>query len=140
MAESDYVLAGIVIGSEAPGPRSSVMAGDTTWYVSSGDRVRWQFQVTAVWKGTIEDTVDIYSARLTSSCGVEFEVGEHYLVYGVVIDIEPDPIPDWKTPAWPVGTVFPARRTSECTRTRAYQNAGSDISQLPDPLWTRTGY
>jgi hypothetical protein len=139
MFDSDYVLAGIVIGSEAPGPTLGVVAGDTTWYVSSADQLRWRFHVTAVWKGTIEDTVEIYSARLTGACGFEFGVGEHYLVYGDVIDAKPDPITNWATAAWPVGTLFPARHTSSCTRTQVYQKASYDISELPAPLWTETG-
>jgi hypothetical protein len=54
--------------------------------VSSADPVRWTFDVDAVHKGDVTRTVDVISALDSASCGIPFEVGRPYLVFGVLDD------------------------------------------------------
>jgi len=128
MKRSDYVLAGVVIDREALGPSPHVASGDTFWI----EKVRWEFSVTVVWKGPVQDTVYVYTTRSEASCGYEFEVGEHYLVYGQIIDKVPE-----MEAVLPAQDVWPFRGTSICTRTKEYDKATSDIFKLPAPLWSK---
>jgi hypothetical protein len=118
LGKADFVLTGKVIASQFTGPRFLIMAGDTMWYPKGGNTVRWRFVITSVWKGALEDTVEIYSPRFKSACGIEFEIGESYLVYGYMINAEPTRNPYRGRGPWPQDVTFPIRMAGSCSRTR----------------------
>ena len=122
MEHTDYVFAGIVITSEAPGSSKPIIVGtDTTWADwNSGDMVRWKIAVIAIWKGSVQDTMDVYSARTSSSCGYAFEVGEKYIIYGRTLEKRDEYYESISGIKWPSDTEFPVLRTDKCTRTKQW--------------------
>jgi hypothetical protein len=137
MDVADYVLSGQVVSSQRPGLSYYIVSGDTAWYRAK-HHIRFQFQVNTVWKGAIEDTVDIYSRMQRTACGFNFEIGEHYLVYGYVVKSITGADPSAHLADWPEGGAFSYRAAGICSRTRPVEIADDDIFQLPDPIWTRS--
>jgi hypothetical protein len=104
---------------------------------------RWLFEVERCWKGDVPDTVVVYSARSSVSCGYEFSTGDRYLVYAELYD--PDVLAKQSiargmpadlarrsvTARWPTYAVFPALRTGCWTRTSPADAAIEDIKVLP---------
>ena len=70
---SDVVFSGPVIAREV---------ADADPAVPSGEQVAWIFGVDHVHKGTAREPQTVISAGSEASCGVEFEVGMTYLVFG----------------------------------------------------------
>ncbi len=56
--------------------------------ISSADPVRVTFGVTEVWKGPVEASIQIVTARDGASCGYEFVPGAEYLVYARTVNGE----------------------------------------------------
>ena len=138
LAKFDYVFAGRVIDFEPVFERLKQSGRDTIMVsTASTDMVRWSVSVSYIWKGSIQDTVEIYSSMNGSSCGFQFEVGEMYLIYGRIIEKCEG---RWKYPKWPENTVFPVIETNLCTRTKSWDAAEEDISALPNPLYERKNY
>jgi hypothetical protein len=71
LARSAAVFSGRVSNRDEPG----------FLVASSADPVQVTFEVYAVWKGPLYDTITITTARSGASCGYAFEEGEEYLVY-----------------------------------------------------------
>ena len=53
--------------------------GDGTW--ATNDPVTVKFDVSAVWKGQVGDSIEIATVRDSVSCGFEFAEGAEYIVY-----------------------------------------------------------
>ena len=49
---------------------------------SSADRVVATFEVSTVWKGQVTQTFTITTPGSSASCGITFEQGKQYVVYG----------------------------------------------------------
>ena len=82
------------------------------------------------WKGSIQDTVDVYSARGEESCGFEFEVGQNYLIYARIIEkVENFGL---HIRLWLRKVELPVIVTGLCTRTRLLEDAAEDLAELPD--------
>jgi hypothetical protein len=131
---SDIVFTGIVIGSEAPGYRPAVRNGDTTMVISSGDMVRYTFEVLCMWKGAVADTLEVYTARGGASCGYPFEVGKAYLVYGRIYEKLHEPSNPHIKIMWPENVTYPLIRTGICSRTKLFDKAADDLAELPIPF------
>lgn len=71
-SRSYAVFAGKVTGIEEPPPRK---------FQSSIDPVKVTFDVKEAWKGNVDPTFTITTARSTVSCGFNFQVGQEYIVY-----------------------------------------------------------
>ena len=71
LARATAVFTGKVVGLGKP---SSVFG-------SSADPIKVTFQVFTVWKGPVNKTITITTARSGASCGYTFEMGAEYLVY-----------------------------------------------------------
>ena len=128
---ADVVVGGVVLGVGsiigAPMPDSLRARG----IVSSSDLLGWRIAVTEVWKGEAGDTMVIYSARYGSSCGIEFRVGQKYLIYGS--HRRTKDLRNYFTITIPDSVIT---TTGRCTRTREFESAGEDLQQLPGPVWT----
>jgi hypothetical protein len=127
---SDFVFTGRVISREGA-PATPVVGadGDTTWWHSSADMVRYRMVATEGWKGEPSDTITIYSEVSEISCGFEFQVGQSYLVYAYVMT------EDWWVRGWPVGATFPVLSTNLCSRTRELDRAAEDLAWLGNAAW-----
>lgn len=130
LEKADVVIAGRVIDSEAPDARPSVNRGRAEMIVSGCDMVRWSVVVTAVWKGTVADTVLVYSPRYGASCGFRFKVNEDYLIYGYI----QGNLNLFEGCEWPPGTVAPWIGVSICSRSGPLNQALYDRHVLPDPM------
>jgi hypothetical protein len=71
MEQAAAVFAGSVVNLQEP----------SSWTVSSADPVYVTFQVTRIWKGPLENSLVVETARDSASCGYEFEPARDYLVY-----------------------------------------------------------
>ena len=69
---SDAVFSGEVVSIE-PGERATD--------VSPPSLGRVTFEVEESWKGTLEESVDVYGHGPGASCGIKFDEGKSYLVY-----------------------------------------------------------
>ena len=124
--KADLVVEGVVLSSVEPGPRPFVENGDTAMVISSGDMIRWRIAVSELRKGSTDDTLSVYSARWGMSCGVEFAIGGHYLIYAQEWQsIQPGLIDRVPGTVWPEGTEVPLFRVGMCGGTIA----------LRDRLW-----
>ena len=131
---SDFVISGIVVSVDALEPRSKKYTGPTTHNIYSNNLIRWRIQVKDVWKGTVSDTIDVFSAR-SASRGYKFAVGIKYLIYGRIIKNKSE-IGPWSLPE---GIEYPVFKTDACTRTREYDRASEDIYFLPEPVYSNYG-
>jgi hypothetical protein len=100
LAEATAVFAGTVINIE-------VEDGEI---FSSADPVAVTFEVATVWKGPVQQTLLVTTARDSASCGYSFEVGQSYLVYAY--DAED------------------ALQTGLCSRTTDLSSASDDLAVL----------
>jgi hypothetical protein len=77
----------------------------------SFSKLRFSFEVTRVWKGSVGSKVEITTPSSPAMCGRAFELGTQYIVYarategGVLVD-------------------------SLCSRTRSVKNATEDLAEL----------
>ena len=82
--DADYIVAGRIIRVDAPPPRR--MAGEkSSNIVSSADMLRYTVVPLLVWKGAPADTLVVFSARDSASCGYEMTIGCTYLLYPQLI-------------------------------------------------------
>ena len=84
-------------------------SGQPGWNTASPFKVT--LEVSQVWKGPKDSTIDIFTANLGASCGYTFNENQQYLVY-----------------AYPRegGTL----ETGLCSRTKSLANAKEDVTQL----------
>jgi hypothetical protein len=94
MQKADVVVSGVVLWSEAPGPRPAKVNGKIKMLISGGDMVRWHVALTRIWKGEVPDTVCFYSPRMGAACGVEFEVGREYAIFADSLSERPAWLPE----------------------------------------------
>jgi hypothetical protein len=73
-----------------------------------------RFRVFKSWKGAAADELIVRTESQVTMCGVDFQVGQTYLVYAI-------------------GEVGEALRTSRCLHTRAIGEAKGDIDALGSP-------
>jgi len=60
-------------------------------YKSSMDPVIYKFEVTQIYKGTIDKKIiEVVTSRDSASCGFPFQIGTSYLVYSVKSDFYSD--------------------------------------------------
>lgn len=98
LGQSDAVFRGTVVSVKAPtGP-----------VASSADSTTVTFSVSTVWKGQITQTRTITTPGSSASCGVSFEQGKEYVVYGRANE--------------------GALTTNLCSRTRTIEEASEDIA------------
>ncbi len=71
-------------------------------------------RVEQVWKGTVEEQIQVHTAGSSAACGYPFVVGTRYLVYA--FSDETDPM-----------------RVSLCSRTAPVENAKEDLDFLGKP-------
>ena len=81
--------------------------------VSPEDRTTVGFEVSAVWKGTVHETMYVTTPPTGGSCGVAFIEGEEYIVYGYDSDYDDG--------GYTVGI---------CSRTALLDQAQADIDAL----------
>jgi hypothetical protein len=100
----------------APGPpadelarSTAVFAGQATGF-QMGEATVVTFQVGTVWKGPVESTLLVQTARDSAACGYAFEIGREYLVYA--------------------GGSPEALEVNLCSRTRLMAEAGEDVAAL----------
>jgi hypothetical protein len=72
LRESSAVFSGIVLSVREPNNHR---------IRSSADPVEVTFRVTEIWKGVDTDRLTVRTAASTASCGFEFALGQHYIVY-----------------------------------------------------------
>jgi hypothetical protein len=123
---ADVVFTGVVIGRAEALPRRTVYSGGSVSTFSSGDMTRWTVVRHLAWKGTVPDTLNIYSARGEESCGFQFRVGDEYLIYSSTSASR------YGDESWPEGTQFPAATTSRCSGTIPIAD-GQDLEFLGKP-------
>ena len=100
LGRSDAVFQGTVVSVQNPsGP-----------VASNADITTVTFNVSKVWKGQITQTGTIVTPGSSASCGVTFEQGVEYVVYGRASE--------------------GALTTNLCSRTRAIGDASEDIAAL----------
>ena len=98
LGQSDAVFQGTIVSVKAS-------TGPVT---SSADNTTVMFQVSKVWKGQITQTSTLTTPGSSASCGVTFEQGKEYVVYGRVNE----------------GSLT----TNLCSRTRAVADATEDMT------------
>ncbi|HVR75675.1 MAG TPA: hypothetical protein VMT52_15175 [Planctomycetota bacterium] len=74
---------------------------------------RATFGVSAIWKGPIAETIDVFTSSDSAGCGIDFQVGAEYLVY-----------------AWEDETGF---FTHLCSRTTLFNSV--EAEELGPPIW-----
>ena len=100
LGQSDAVFQGIVVSVKAPtGP-----------VASSADSTTVTLDVSKVWKGQVTQTTMLTTPGSSASCGVTFEQGKEYVVYGRVNE--------------------GALSTNLCSRTRTVADATEDSTAL----------
>jgi hypothetical protein len=129
LAKADVVVSGVVVARvDIIELRSVDGKPREPGVVSTGDLIGWQVAVGDVWKGTVEDTIVVYSERDNASCGYRFVEGESYLVYAYRHDAEkirklydaPNADGTWLS-------------TGVCSRTKKLKDAGEDLKVLSQP-------
>ena len=109
---ADVVFAGIATAFEDP-------SNDNASQSSCADVV-YTFAVSRIWKGAVADSFEVHTARSSASCGAEFELGEHYLVYA--------------------RQGYNGLSTTLCTRNNVIDSAAADLYRLPIPVYTNAAY
>jgi hypothetical protein len=71
LAQATAVFAGTVTNIDVPGGA----------VISTADPIAVTFQVETVWKGPVEPTLLVTTARDSASCGYHFDLNQSYLVY-----------------------------------------------------------
>ncbi len=100
-----------------PAPRAAaaeataVFEGRTFGVHREGNKVRFAFEVSRVFKGELGPSVDVYSPASSATCGRGFEAGVQYVVYARVS---------------PAGVLS----DSMCSRTRPSRSAAEDFAEL----------
>lgn len=132
-ASAAFVIVGRVVLAEAPAPRPASET-DTTMVESTGDMIRYAIVPLESWKGPVADTLIIYSARSSSSCGFGMSSNREYLLY---VSSYPEALGgrEWAggKPKGPTLTV------GSCDRNKRRADAASDIRALGPATWRRTG-
>ncbi len=95
---------------EAKEKADAVFSGTVISQERSEFEVKVNFRVQRIWKGEIDDTVTITTARSSAACGVNFRVREKYLVYAFSDQNE--------------------LRTNLCSRTQILSRASEDLRAL----------
>ncbi|MBX7084091.1 MAG: hypothetical protein K1X88_33085, partial [Nannocystaceae bacterium] len=90
---------------------AAVFEGRTYGVHREGNRVRYAFEVTRVWKGDVGAKVDIWTASHSAACGRGYDTGVAYIVYA------------HELPGGLLGDGL-------CSRTRPIANATDDLQVL----------
>jgi len=93
---------------------------------------KWAVYVESVWKGTVADTLYVYSGLGGGDCGVRFTPGSRYIIYGWMCHESMEQICEDKPEH-----EYPFYLTGICNRTKSIDAAASDLKQLPAPIWKR---
>lgn len=95
---------------------AAVFSGTVTTITDTGSptmpNLRVQFDVDRVWKGSVDQTIDVTTARDSAACGVSFAEGETYIVYASQNEEDR------------------SLRVSLCSRTALLKNASEDVTAL----------
>jgi hypothetical protein len=118
---SDVVFVGTILDQEnriiegSPTIRTSMADGKKKMLPNSRQTIRYRLLIESVYKGKISrDIVTIISGEGGGDCGIVFEVGEKYIVYGTKKSFFGRPIE--KNAYW----------TDICTRTTRYDKSEID--------------
>ncbi len=96
---------------QAAARAAAVFEGRTYGVHREGNRVRYAFEVTRVWKGDVGAKVDIWTASHSAACGRGYDTGVAYIVYA------------HELPGGLLGDGL-------CSRTRPSANATDDLQVL----------
>ena len=135
LAVSDLAFTAYVLKHEDPPAHRSYYNGDSIFTIGSGDMIRWLVVPTRGWKGSLTDTLALYSPRNGASCGYVFQTGKEYLVYARILKQKSDYW--WSQAGWPDSVAFPLALTTICNRTRPITHAQEDLAYLGEPTWER---
>lgn len=126
------VFLGRVVSMEAPEPRP-ISELDNRKVISTGDIVRYVIVPSAIWKGAAADTLVVYSARGSPSCGFEMMPDGDYLLYARLWEPVTGSRDDRE---WAKGKpTGPVLMVDMCSRNSALISATQDIEELGEPIW-----
>ena len=132
-ASAEWVIVGRIVLADEPAPRPLSMT-DTTTVVWSSDMIRYAVVPLEGWKGPKADTLIIFSARSSASCGFGMSLNGEYLLY---VNSYPEALAgrEWAGgkptgPTWTVGS---------CDRNKRLADAAADIRALGPATWRRKG-
>ncbi|KQV52560.1 hypothetical protein ASC95_29560 [Pelomonas sp. Root1217] len=100
--------------AERPSDCRTLISGDKRVALCEQAEVAVRFRVFKSWKGAAADELIVRTDSQVTMCGVDFHVGQIYLVYAI-------------------GEVGGALKTSRCLHTRAIGEAKGDIDVLGSP-------
>jgi hypothetical protein len=126
---AEIIVQGFVVEAEAPEPSEEDIAGRRDYVFSSGDMLRYKVIVTKTWKGTVPDTVFVYSERGESECGYRFELGAEYLIYCRLYP-GPGENPPQGERDWAGAPKFPVITTGLCSGTERLADTAEDLEYL----------
>ena len=89
-------------------------------YFGDISQLEIRVDVKACWKGSCKDTLSVATLGDSGSCGIQFHVGQEYLIYAY---LEVETGMSW---VW------------ECGRTNTIAGADEDLRYLGDPIFVRT--
>src|SRR5467141_257704 len=99
---SPFVFTATVVGRVEPPRQYTMYEGKRVETISGGDMIGWVTVPVQSWKGTLPDTVIVYSARSGAACGYGFQIGRDYIIFADLEDRG-----GWnRGSAWPEGTIF----------------------------------
>jgi hypothetical protein len=128
---AERVFVGRVIRVDEPPPRQ--MNGvKSSRVISSGDMLRYTLLPILVWKGAPADTLMVYSARNSPSCGFEMATGEVYLLFPRLVTPWIAPGCEWAK-GLPTGDVL---IVNICTRNKRFSESAEDVLMLGLPVWS----
>jgi len=130
---SRFVFTATVVGRVEPARQYTMYEGKRVEVMSGGDMIGWVTVPVQSWKGTLPDTVIVYSARDGAACGYGFQTGRDYIIFA---DLE-DRAGWLRGRAWPEGTIFPVASTYLCGRTSPIQSASAVFTEFAEPTWVR---
>lgn len=129
---AEYVFTGRIYSIEEPGLRP-ISETDTRMVVSTGDMIRYLITPTATWKGAVVDTLVVYSARSSVSCGFEMMLNGEYLLYARLWD--PTKV-HYAEIEWAKGKpTMPVLIVDLCSRNKVLTTATQDVEELGVPVW-----
>ena len=93
----------------------------------------WMTLPARCWKGSVSDTLMVYSQPREGACGYPFVVGKDYLIFAHLDGGGEQSIGRY----WPDGTILPAAAVTLCSRTQPMKYAKNVLKQLGKPIWVR---
>jgi hypothetical protein len=100
---------------EALGQSTAVFEGQVTQLNTTADELEVSLRVTRAWKGVDTETIRLRTRKDTAACGVEFAMGQVWLVYANQTTEQDSAI---------------ALQVLRCGRSRLAQEAGDDFAVL----------